>query len=285
MSVKLTTQEFIDRARAVHGDKYDYSKVCYKNNREKVTITCPEHGYFEQSPNHHINGHGCRCCVDTKHTNVSFIQKAKAVHGDKYGYAFSIYQHSQIKILIYCHEHGMFEQTPYDHLRGRGCPGCGGSKKKTTEEFIKRANLVHEYNYDYSRVNYVNKGLKVTIVCREHGVFEQQPANHLHGQGCPGCASYGFDRTRPASLYILRSNCGRYMKIGITNNPKQRHNKLKRDTPFSFKRIELIEGQGDQIADLEKELLAKYRPAEFTETFDGYSEWRLWDDSVRDYLA
>ena len=74
------------------------------------------------------------------------------------------------------------------------------------------------------------------------------------------------------------------MKIGITHNPKQRYNKLKRDTPFSFKRIELIEGPGDQIADLEKELLSCYQPAGFTETFDGYSEWRLWSDSIRHKL-
>ena len=74
------------------------------------------------------------------------------------------------------------------------------------------------------------------------------------------------------------------MKIGITNNPEQRHNKLKRATPFSFKRIELIEGPGELIANLEKELLAEYRPVEFTKTFDGYSEWRLWDDSIRHKL-
>ena len=74
------------------------------------------------------------------------------------------------------------------------------------------------------------------------------------------------------------------MKIGITHNPKQRHNKLKRATPFLFKRIELIEGPGEQIANLEKELLAEYQPAGFTETFDGSTEWRLWDDSIRHKL-
>ena len=214
-----------------------------------------------------------------------FIDRSRVVHGDKYGYAFSIYQHSQIKILIHCHEHGMFEQIPYDHLRGRGCPDCGGSKKKTTEEFIKRANLVHEHKYDYSRVNYVNKNSNVTIICREHGVFEQQPANHLHGQGCPGCANYGFDRTRSASLYVLRSDCGHYMKIGITHNPKQRHTKLKHDTPFLFECVGFVEGPGDQIADLEKELLAEYKPIEFDNQFDGYTEWRLWDNSIRDHLV
>ena len=74
------------------------------------------------------------------------------------------------------------------------------------------------------------------------------------------------------------------MKIGITNNPDQRQAQLSRATPFSFTRIELIEGPGDQIADLEKELLSCYQPAEFTETFDGSTEWRLWDDSIRHKL-
>ena len=75
------------------------------------------------------------------------------------------------------------------------------------------------------------------------------------------------------------------MKIGITNKPNQRQAQLSKATPFSFKRIEIIEGQGEQIANIEKELLTKYQPAEFTERFDGSTEWRLWDDSVRDYLV
>ncbi len=125
---------------------------------------------------------------------------------------------------------------------------------------------------------------KVTIICTEHGDFLQEAQSHLKGNGCPGCANYGFDRTRSGFLYVLRSECGTKMKIGITNNPERRHTELTRDTPFSFTRIELIEGQGDQITNLEKELLAEYQPAAFTETFNGYSEWRLWDDSIRTKL-
>ena len=70
------------------------------------------------------------------------------------------------------------------------------------------------------------------------------------------------------------------MKIGITHNPKQRHSKLSRATPFLFNVIELIEGPGDQIANLEIELLAEYQPADFTEVFDGSTEWRIWNDSI-----
>lgn len=284
---KLTTQEFIDRARAVHGDKYVYSFVEYKNNCEKVHIICQEHGMFEQRPNYHLSGKGCpKCGIESKkHTNESFIKKTREIHGDKFDYSNVEYVSVHKKVIIMCPEHGEFEQTPANHFKGRGCPDCGGSKKHYNESFIQKAIELHGSEfYDYSLVEYTGNKNKVTIVCPEHGVFEQSPASHLHGKGCPGCANHGFDRTKPASLYILRSDCGRYMKIGITNKPEQRHAQLSRETPFSFKRIELIEGPGEQIANLEKELLAEYQPAEFTETFDGYSEWRLWDDSIRHKL-
>ena len=155
------------------------------------------------------------------------------------------------------------------------------SAKLTTQDFIDRARAVHGDKYGYDIVEYSGAHTKVTIHCPEHGMFEQTPNAHLNGNGCPGCAEYGFDRTKDGFLYVLRSDCGQYMKIGITHYPEQRQAQLSRATPFSFKRIELIEGPGEQIAKLEKELLAEYQPAGFTETFDGSTEWRLWDDSIR----
>ena len=223
--------------------------------------------------------------MPAKLTTQEFIDRARAVHGDKYGYAFSLYQSNHINLFIHCPEHGVFEQTPSNHVRGKGCPCCSGNKKHTNESFIQKAREIHGNRCDYSLVECNGNNSKVKIVCPEHGDFEQTPNNHLKGVGCPGCAKYGFDRTRSASLYILRSDCGQYMKIGITNKPDQRQAQLSRATPFSFKRIELIEGPGDQIANLEKELLSCYQPAEFTEVFDGSTEWRLWNDSVRGYFV
>ena len=293
---KLTTQEFIDRARTVHGDRYDYRLVNYSNNTTPVDILCEIHGVFKQKPAHHLVHKGCRKCSDERNAVVrtkdtkSFIERAKEIHGNKYRYALSVYQKALIKVIIYCPIHGTFEQTPANHLSGQECPECGEIKRaKTymddTDSFIAKARAIHGNTYGYDQVEYTGVVNKIKITCKIHGSFEQWPSDHISNRsGCPGCASYGFDRTRSASLYVLRSDCGRYMKIGITHNPKQRYNKLKRDTPFSFKRIELIEGPGEQIANLEKELLAEYQPAEFTETFDGYSEWRLWDDSIRHKL-
>lgn len=286
---KLTTQEFIDRARAVHGDKYDYSFSVYQSTHKKVSIHCPYHGAFEQSPANHLSSHGCPHCgsIDislTKRSNKeSFVNKAKQIHGSKYCYSKVVYVNNLSKVTITCHEHGEFTQIPASHLRGNGCPMCAG-KNKDTSEIIKEFKMVHGVSYIYDCVEYIGAHNKVVVVCEKHGEFLISPANHLKGRGCPGCTKTGFDRTRSASLYVLRSDCGQYMKIGITHNPKQRHNKLKRDTPFSFRCVELIESIGEQIANLEKKLLAEYQPVEFAETFDGSTEWRLWDDSVRHKL-
>jgi len=227
--------------------------------------------------------------MPAKLTTEEFIDRARAVHGDKYGYAFSVYRSANIKVLIHCPEHGMFHQKPYIHMKSNGCPWCGHelrllTKRPDKEEFISKAKEVHGDRYDYSKISYTNNKCKINIVCPHHGIFSQSPNSHLSGSGCPGCSDHGFDRTKVGFLYVLRSECGQYMKIGITHKPDKRYSQLSKSTPFSFKRIELIEGPGDSIADLEKELLAKYQQAEFTETFDGYSEWRLWDDSVRNKL-
>lgn len=56
---RLTQDEFIERARSVHGNKYDYSKVEYKGKEQKVLIICPEHGEFWQLAGNHLTGRGC----------------------------------------------------------------------------------------------------------------------------------------------------------------------------------------------------------------------------------
>lgn len=287
MPRKVTTKDFIDRARAAHGDKYGYAFSVYRSTKTKVSIYCPYHKMFDQRPNDHLKGSGCPgCAAESKAHSINlFIEKAKEVHCDHYCYSLVNYTNMRNKVVIICPEHGEFEQTPHGHLKGNGCIRCrvesvGKLNRSNTNSFIIRAIKTHNNKFDYLKVEYKTIREKVIIVCHEHGDFEQTPHNHLKGRGCPGCAEYGFDRTKSGFLYVLRSDCGRYMKVGITHKPDQRHSDLSRATPFSFKLIEIIEGPGEQIANLEKELLAKYRPAEFTEVFDGYSEWRLWDDSI-----
>jgi len=122
---KLNTEEFIERAKKVHGDKYDYSMVEYVNAHTKVKIICPIHGEFEQMPNPHFNGSGClKCSGSYKMSTEELISKAKEVHGNKYDYSLVEYKDSKTKIKIKCPIHGVFEQIPRTHLKGTGCMEC-----------------------------------------------------------------------------------------------------------------------------------------------------------------
>ena len=188
-----TTEEFIRRAKDVHGDVYDYSKVEYKGCHTKVCIICPKHGEFWQTPNVHINrGDGCpKCSVYKKGTKSKlntddFIRRAKEIHGNKYDYSKAEYKGIFEKVCIICPEHGEFWQDTKSHLDGRGCPKCKGFYR-TTDEFIRKAKEVHGDRYDYSKAEYVNTSTPVCIICPKHGEFWQEPASHLSGCGCPNC--------------------------------------------------------------------------------------------------
>ncbi len=134
----FTKDEFIEQAKKIHGNKYDYSKVEYINSSTKVCIICPTHGEFWQTPDAHLQGQGCPICGSEKRhetiksklgfTKEQFIEKAKKIHGDKYDYSKVEYVNSNTKVCIICPIHGEFWQRPSGHLDGHGCPICNESK-------------------------------------------------------------------------------------------------------------------------------------------------------------
>lgn len=185
---QLTTEEFIEKATEIHGDKYDYSKVNYSGTENKVCIICHKHGEFNITPHHHLRGVGCPKCSGRYKTTEEWIEEAKKVHGDRYDYLKSEYKNSTEKICIICPKHGEFWQRPCDHLNGYGCPKCR-SLRSNTEDFIKKAILVHGDRYYYNNVKYNGCRNDVEIICKKHGVFKQKPFKHLQGHGCPICNS------------------------------------------------------------------------------------------------
>lgn len=123
-----------------------------------------------------------------KLTTEEFIRRARVVHGDKYMYDEVVYVDMFTHVKIRCPIHGIFEQSPTNHLKGNGCPSCSNKKKHNTEEFIQLATMKHGDAFDYSESVYINATTKVLIRCKRCGeVFKQSPANHLHGRGCPYC--------------------------------------------------------------------------------------------------
>jgi len=201
---RYTTQEWIQKAKLIHGDKYDYSKSIYTKALIKLIIICPVHGEFYQTASSHINNKsGCsRCFYDNNpHNNLKrrpleqFIKDCNIIHNNKYDYSKTIYINSNKYVTIICPDHGDFQQFPYNHRNMKqSCPKCadkikGLSKRKTSSDnFISKASYIHNNKYDYSKVNYNDCRSKIIIICPRHGEFTQSPASHLVGCGCTVCA-------------------------------------------------------------------------------------------------
>jgi hypothetical protein len=204
MAGRLTIRDFLEKAKLVHGDKYDYSKITYLYESDKIRIVCKKHQIeFQQSVHKHLAGQGCKKCSYEAtgircRTRVSdFIRKARAIHGDKYNYDGIEYKNNKTNIKINCPIHGDFFQSPSNHTHktnSQGCPECGGRTNWTQEKFISNAREVHEGKYNYDKVIFINTIQKVIITCPEHGAFSQTPNKHLSGQKCPRCA-HNFKRT------------------------------------------------------------------------------------------
>ena len=200
MSKKKTQEEFIADAIKVHGNKYDYSKVEYINDRSKICVICPYHGEFWITPNNLLSGKGCKNCSHRsfKYDTNEFIKCAREIHGDKYDYSKVEYVNNHTKVCIICPIHGEFWQMPNSHLKGCGCKKCaqiiiGNYTRNSKEQFIEKAKKVHGNKYDYSKVEYVNAHTKVCIICLDHGEFWQTPHKHINTKrGCSKCG--GSDR-------------------------------------------------------------------------------------------
>lgn len=234
-----TTETFIARARALHGDaKYDYSETVYRHSNEKVSILCPRHGAFIQTPHQHLKGQGCRACgianrlsTQSLTYNLSwFIERAGAVHGDRYDYSDAEYRGTHEKLTIGCRTHGLFEQRAFGHLGGQGCPSCAADRRpgftsSTQEDFLARARQIHgDDHFDYSQVEYVAAIVKVTIICAAHGPFKQRPHKHLEGSGCPKCRE-------PRGEIQIRKTLTR---MGLPYIRQWKHPGLRLQLPLAF---------------------------------------------------
>ncbi len=194
-----TLQDFIEDANLLHQNKYDYSRNTEELHeiiptRNKVIITCPEHGDFNQRMSHHLGGRGCMLCAYKRKvlTQDKFIERSINKHGDKYNYSKSKYIHSEQLITIECPIHGEFKQTPESHMFGYGCRQCATEftslkNKHSLDYFIEKSKIVHNDFYSYEKSIYVAADAYISITCPIHGDFEQLAGEHYAGRGCPTC--------------------------------------------------------------------------------------------------
>ena len=252
---KLTTEEFIAKAKAVHGDRYDYSKVKYVNSSTNIIIICPKHGEFIKRPSHHLEGSGCSLCSRQARTSNTkdIINRLHSIFGERYGYEKVVYKNMKTPITLICHEkdangieHGEFSIRPDNLIFSKqGCPKCSDDRRrriqrKPVEKFIEEAKKVHGGLYEYHKVEYVNTKTDVCIVCKIHGDFWQTPTAHLIGHGCPYCSGNAKKWNKETCeqearkyeyIFDFRTKSGGACNVAIRNGWLKGYTWLKKKPP------------------------------------------------------
>ena len=268
---KSNTEEFIKKAKFIHGNKYDYSLVQYLNNKTKVEIICNIEGHknFMQTPDAHINiGNGCPECKKCKlsYSTDTFIKKANKVHSNYYTYQSTVYTLAGNAVTVTCPVHGDFSVRANQHLAGQICMKCDiANKTKSVEEYLLEAAAIHNNKYDYSLVNYTTSKEQIRIVCPMHGEFKQRASDHLAGASCPSCAKYGFQPNKSAILYYLKiitdTNQVLY-KIGITNKTVNERFNLTDLSKIEIVKQKLYEN-GQDALDWETKLKRQFKEYQY----------------------
>jgi hypothetical protein len=217
----ILLKEFIKNANIKHDNKYDYSKSVYDKISKDILVICPKHGEFDVNGKRHLNGLGCKKC-ESKNYKLSqylstdeYIEKAIAIHGNKYNYDKVKYIDSHTKIEIICPIHGSFLQRAEGHLN-KGCKKCHfDTKKFTTEQFITISNLKHDFKYDYSLVKYDGNRSYVDIICPKHNIFSQKAQHHMDGMGCRKCKGMFY---MTLDEFIVEANLIHNGKYDYTNS-------------------------------------------------------------------
>lgn len=278
----LTKEQWVEKAKEIHGDRYDYSESNYLGNQQFLRIGCNTHGMFTQKAGVHLQGSGCQQCGWTLAGSAHkvdfdvFVSQAREKHGEQYEYLESTYIGATDLMTIVCKDHGEFSQKPIQHLAVvTPCAKCRG-KMYTLDDFITKANSIHgEGTYDYSKVIYERGKKKVEMVCPTHGSFWQTPHNHTAGKhGCPACGAAGYNQTLPAKLYVLQD--GDVTKVGITNREViDRVKQINRQARKGFEEVTSFYFEnGAKCLNTETEILrylqVNYKGVE--ERYDGSSE-------------
>lgn len=217
MFPKITKEIFIQRAREIHGEKYDYSKVEYVNANSKVCIVCSKHGDFWQRAWNHLDGRGCNICAH------EYVQGALTTRTQDKCYkiakqftTFKDFRLQQYSIYSAALKNGWLK----DYTWLKYSINMSKPKKKrhfyTQEEFVFEIQKQYGQKYDCSLVKFVNMKTPISLICKEkgitgieHGLFHIRPDNllNLH-QGCPQCGIIKRNISQSLTLpnFINRAN-------------------------------------------------------------------------------
>lgn len=272
--------------------------------KTKISLRCPEHGEFLSTINNFVNNNRrCSKCRKghplDKDTAISEARTALLESGVQLIEVAGEFKGSLTKLDVRCMRHpsntwvcsiSAARQTKMIRRGIRGCSECLGEviSKATVRDFSKYSERVHQKSLERGlafvgiRGGYSGHSTDLEISCPTHGSWYCKLNKFLSDDtfSCPGCVTCGFDQTKTGYTYLLSSDCGRYLKVGVSNYPKKRLARLRRETPFHFKVLEIVKFEvGKDALDLERGAHRKYQSAGL-KGFDGCTEWLLFSDGV-----
>lgn len=277
----LTAYERIEQINSLENIEFVSWVGGYKNVSSKANVRCLVDNFVWSSEVNSLVNKGCGCphCSGkrrwTAKERIDHINKLENIEFVSWPDSYkSKYSKAKVRCLVdnfeWCAEVGSLVN------KGNGCPQCAGVRKWTAEERIEQINKIDNLEFVSWVDGYSGKDSKANVRCSIDNYVWSASVNNLisQGSGCPRCAKYGYQLDKKGYLYALRSECGRYVKVGISNKPSKRQNQLEKRTPFKFNPIEQISGDGAKIAELEKYFHNKYERAGF-KSFDGCTEWLI----------
>ena len=257
----------------------------YKNSYSKACVTCLIDGNkWSAVVISLVRGHGCpQCAGKRRWTEADRIYQINSIEGIEFsgwvdGYS-GVRSRAMLRCLVDCNE--WIASVDSIVNQGSGCPQCSKKRRWTSSDRVKQLNEMNNLSFVRWDGDYKNCYSKAIVRCEKCNCEWTSRITNLinNGHGCPSCAKSGYDQTKIGHLYALISDCGKYIKIGISNRPRRRFAKLSRSTPFKFNLVEQISGDGAKIAELEKYFHGKYERAGFT-GFDGCTEWLVCTDEL-----
>lgn len=293
MAKKLSKQEWEQKISEAGSGRYEFIRWAVDDkfgSNHKCVVRCVMDGFEWSSIVRNLvnNGYGCPQCSGVRRwTAEERIRQINEIKNIKFDSWVDGYNGKESKANVRCEIDGFVWAASVNHLvsNGRGCPQCAGKRRWTSEERISHINELKNIEFISWCGVYKNQKSKANVKCTVDGLEWSAAVYSLvsQGSGCPRCAKYGYQIDKKGYLYALRSECGQYLKIGISNNPTQRYGRLKLATPFKFNIVEQIRGDGSKIAELEKYFHSKYERAGFT-GFSGCTEWLISNQQLLEEL-
>jgi len=214
-TAKVTEQEFLDAAKSIHGDKYDYSRVRYIDFKTPVEIVCRKHNKsFMQRPRQHAAGRGCPICGGVQKDTEGYVVKAIARRGDRYDYSKTVYVAKNVPVTITCKVHGDFQQFPYNHLKGHNCPSCACTETSKPQKLLQ--DMFSDVPHRTDRV--ILGGREIDILFHNHNLGVEVNGIYWHSDVVLGDRASHVEKTEECVAKGVRLL--HFTDAQINNKPK-----------------------------------------------------------------